>query len=494
MARVGWDSAIAREQVVEKLRVDLLTAGLPFEEIELPAGGSPDRVAHGLLERLERMRSGAVSITGVEWAYPEGGDLNDTLGALSFLRGPLNAVPLRQIWWMPEHITERFVVAVPDFESWFRLRLHLSEVPAFESGQLELDSTQGAMSTAEASHLADQLVERIRTAESRGIAPNRVWAELGRPLMKVLEQGGLDKTQWLARIAGFRSQLEAQVRDLVSVSADDPETLSAIARLADLSDAQNDLPRARELREQVLESRRRVLGDDAPDTVRAMCDLARTLSNEGNLIDAERLVRSAVEESERLTGRDGLLTLRSKTDLANLLVRTRRFGEARQLYEEVAEITRRLYGEKSVQALGVTANLAGTLTQQGDLSGARQLLASVLQIQSNKLGPSHPDTLITADQLACVLFDEGDFVAARELEERVLGTTHRLLGPRHPQTAARAGNLLLILVKQGALIDARDLVHRDLEWILARDPASLSLRESGIRRNVEHILTELNRL
>ncbi len=491
MARVGWDSAIAREQVVEKLRVGLLTAGVQFEEIELPAGGSPDRVAHGLLERLERMPSGAVSITGVEWAYPEGGDLNDTLGALSFLRGPLNAVPLRQVWWMPEHITEKFVVAVPDFESWFRLRLHLSEVPAFDSGQFGMDSSQGVMSTAEASHLADQLVERIRTAESRGIAPDRVWRELGRPLIQVLVQGGLRAQDWLARIAGYRQQVEEQVEALASArGGDDPEMLLLMEELAYLAWEQSDLAGARKLWERVLESRRRLLGEADPDTLRTKSNLAWNLFEQGDLIEAEQEMRNVVQESERALGADNTQSLMSRNRLANILTAKGVFGEARKVYEEALETSRRVYGTESSEALGVTMNLANVLGLQGDLPGALRLLADVCAIQSRTLGPTHPITVLTEANLAVLLHSAGRLEEARRIGQKASEATRSLLGPRHPLTVQRTTNLLDTLVSMGEMDDARRLLL-DLKWILTKDPSSLSRVELDARQIIGHLLPKL---
>src|SRR5260370_26653522 len=80
-----------------------------------------------LIEKL-RSRSGTVvSITDIEWAFPERGNRLDTLVALSFQRETLASLPVRQIWWIPSTLTEQFILVVPDLDSWFRLRLHLPQ-------------------------------------------------------------------------------------------------------------------------------------------------------------------------------------------------------------------------------------------------------------------------------------------------------------------------------------------------------------------------------
>src|ERR1035441_4078984 len=129
LARVEWDSAYARQEVVDRLKRSLVAPGIPLVEIGLPAGASAERTVAGLMDELRSLSGSVVSITGIEWAFPEQGGRLDTLALLSFQRETLAAFPVRQIWWVPSTLTEQFVVGVPDLDSWFQLRLHLTEVP-----------------------------------------------------------------------------------------------------------------------------------------------------------------------------------------------------------------------------------------------------------------------------------------------------------------------------------------------------------------------------
>lgn len=487
MARVAWDSAIAREQVLQRLRANLTAAGTAFHELELPSGVSSDKVAHGLLEQLEGLARGVVSITGIEWAYPEGGQLNDTLGALGFLREPLAAVPVRQIWWMPERITGQFVTAVPDFESWFRLRLRLSEVPAFESGP-----GQTVLTTAEASRLADQMVERIRVAESHGIPPDRVWAELGRPLILLLQQGGLDREVWLARIAGFRRELERHLSELMSSQrSGDPDTLAVMRELAGLAREQNDLHRARELAEQMVTARIVASGETSRETLRAKLLLAAVLLDQGEMAEAERLARHVEQTAENALGKDAL-TFWAENFLANVLKARGALAEARQLYDRALAISRAIHGENSPTSLGIQTNLANTLLSQGDLEAARRLYEGILAAQSEGLGNEHPDTILSQANLARTLHLEGRLEEARELGQAALDASRRVLAPRHTFTNQRATNLIETLVALGRREEARLVFSRDLAWLLEKDPESLSRTDAGCRRDLEELLPKLN--
>jgi tetratricopeptide (TPR) repeat protein len=90
---------------------------------------------------------------------------------------------------------------------------------------------------------------------------------------------------------------------------------------------------ARALEEQVLEARRRIVGEEHPATLGSMGDLALTLQAQGDLTDA------------------------------------------RELQERVLEALRRTLGEEHPDTLGSTGNLAATLQAQGDFHGAEELKA-----------------------------------------------------------------------------------------------------------------------
>src|SRR6266581_664851 len=143
LARVEWDSAYARQEVVNRLKDGLGGLGIPLVEIGLPPGQAAHETVARLIEKLRSRSGSVVSITDIEWAFPEGGRRLDTLVALSFQRETLASLPVRQIWWIPSHITEQFVLGVPDLDSWFRLRLHLTEMPTLHPEEVRDLTTVG---------------------------------------------------------------------------------------------------------------------------------------------------------------------------------------------------------------------------------------------------------------------------------------------------------------------------------------------------------------
>src|ERR1039457_6966864 len=194
LARVEWDSAYARQGVVNRLKDSLGGLGISLVEIELPPGEGGRETASGLIEDLRSRSGSVVSITGIEWAFPEHGNRLETLQALSFQRETLASLPVRQIWWVPSSLTERFVLGVPDLDSWFRLRLHLTEMsPQPTDAGLEVERTEGkTVSVAEARSMACRFWDRLEAARSQNVPEDRIWTELAQPAVDALLSAGLE--------------------------------------------------------------------------------------------------------------------------------------------------------------------------------------------------------------------------------------------------------------------------------------------------------------
>jgi hypothetical protein len=131
LLRVEFIDELARKQVVRNLKAELQNTEVPVHEIELPTD-RPDGLAQWLVEKLEKLAPGVVSIDGFAIALPEKDpDLERALSALNLRREVFASLPLCQIWWMPEHIIDLFAGRISDLNSWFRLRATLSQqVPA----------------------------------------------------------------------------------------------------------------------------------------------------------------------------------------------------------------------------------------------------------------------------------------------------------------------------------------------------------------------------
>jgi hypothetical protein len=109
-----------------ELENKLQEQGIIFHKIVLPIWEKPSFVLNFLLTQLAELESGVVSITGFETAFSDV-SLVDALQLINFNRENLARFNLRQIWWMNHDFTNKVIRYMPDLNSWFFLRLFLTE-------------------------------------------------------------------------------------------------------------------------------------------------------------------------------------------------------------------------------------------------------------------------------------------------------------------------------------------------------------------------------
>jgi hypothetical protein len=240
----------------------------------------------------------------------------------------------------------------------------------------------------------------------------------------------------------------------------DGGSLARTRRRGDNAGMAGDDGRAQvQLDEDTLARRRRDLGEDHPDTLAAASNLAVSLRAVGGLpgtltsfpgslasslhrgeqqaareLDEDTLVRR-----RRVLGEDHPDTLASASGLA---ISLRAVGErqaARELNEDTLARRRRVLGEDHPDTLASADNLAiGLFAFPEQHQAARELGEDTLARRRRVLGEDHPDTLTSADNLVMILGRVGEHRAARELAEDTLARRRRVLGEDHPDTGASA--------------------------------------------------------
>lgn len=153
-----------------------------------------------------------------------------------------------------------------------------------------------------------------------------------------------------------------------------------------------ELPRARELEEQVLEHSPLVFGTQSVETARAMVALAATLRRQGELGRAQELAEKGLELLRLLRGPSHRLTLNAMAILAGIFYKQENFPAARRLEEETLELRRQQLGPEHPDTLEAMSMLAGTLYRQGEVEAARLLAAMAYEGLLKVFGGEHPDT------------------------------------------------------------------------------------------------------
>jgi tetratricopeptide (TPR) repeat protein len=161
--------------------------------------------------------------------------------------------------------------------------------------------------------------------------------------------------------------------------------------LAEVLRAQGDLAGARSLHEEVLSSRRRMLGTEHPATLTSMNNLAEVLRAQGDL------------------------------------------AGARSLHEEALSVLRRVWGAEHPDTLQSMNMLAEVLKDHDDLSAAYALLEEACSVSRHVLGTEHPDTLRYMESLAAVLWAQQDYAGAQALLEELIVLLWKSQGSESPQ-------------------------------------------------------------
>jgi tetratricopeptide (TPR) repeat protein len=203
LGRVEFVSEDSRRRVVQQLRSRLQDAGIALQEIEFPRDGrSPTELVRWLLERLESLPEGVLSVSELAAALPQEAQKQaEALYPFTFNRENLARPPRRQIWWMPPHFAETFIKAVPDLDSWFTLKLRLAEVVA--SGSMTLSTafsaearvrpgTESMASPETARQRSQELLERFQRALAQAGTVEELPFRLAEQAVEALREAGLD--------------------------------------------------------------------------------------------------------------------------------------------------------------------------------------------------------------------------------------------------------------------------------------------------------------
>jgi tetratricopeptide (TPR) repeat protein len=170
--------------------------------------------------------------------------------------------------------------------------------------------------------------------------------QVGGLLMRLNSAQLPEQAEVISRVSWFMTQ-EGKMRDAeklccrtVEVSKLTREAtlqLDMLLGLANTYRAQARTGDAAALQEEVLQKRRRILGEELPDTLRSMNNLANTYSDQGRTGEAAALQEEVLQKQRRILGEELPERLRSMNNLALTYSDQGRTGEAAALQHEHGE-------------------------------------------------------------------------------------------------------------------------------------------------------------
>ena len=221
------------------------------------------------------------------------------------------------------------------------------------------------------------------------------------------------------------------------------------------------LEQAKNLYEQVVEGREKLLGPIHANTLKSISVLGSILHKQKKLYRARLEYERALNGYKQVFGIDNKDTLNCMNSLAEVLQGLDLNDEAINIFKECLAGKERLYGDH--ESTFITANhLADLLKKIRRIPEARDVYVKALQGKEKILGDNHPSTINAMINLALIQTRLGNLKDAIDLYERALQGQEQLYGIRHENTITTAKGLykLLIVRSVDRKEDAKALMKR----------------------------------
>lgn len=251
----------------------------------------------------------------------------------------------------------------------------------------------------------------------------------------------------------------------------DPLTLNAMFNLARTYLHLGQHEKGHKLLASVARRQKYFFGTKHPDTLMTRNEIGMSLCARGrHLLPAQRIVESVLESRKKVLGEEHAYTLWSINDLSKIYVERGRLDDAIKILEDIVPIVKRTLGEPHVGMLMTRSNLAKAYFLAERLEEAEDTVQRLLEHVPAK----HPDRIHNLFGLAHIKFKRGFADEAREMCEKMLEDIRqrKIFALDHPRTVAIA-NLLLRIYR---LQDRRN----DIETLKMKIPSMEGAEKEGL--------------
>jgi tetratricopeptide (TPR) repeat protein len=225
--------------------------------------------------------------------------------------------------------------------------------------------------------------------------------------------------------------------------------------------------RAHELAKRALDSRIRILGDEAPKTLESKDQLGWILAREGHDEEAEKLERQALAGETRLSTEGNVPTARTMDHLAVVLLHRGHYDDSEKLARQSIDLDNRVLGPENPQTLEAINHLGAALLTERHYPEAERVYRRLLDAELRVLGPDHPETLKAQANLAVAVYRQGRSAEAEQLYRDALVAHKRVLGQEHQNTVRLMESLAILIAVEGHTSDSEKL-FRDVLAIRSR--------------------------
>ena len=226
---------------------------------------------------------------------------------------------------------------------------------------------------------------------------------------------------------------------------------------------------ARELSEESLAIRRRILGEDHLLVAESLQNLSVLRRQLGDDAAAEPLLREALEIQRRKGATETAVYAKALNDFAALLEEKGDLNAGEALFRESLALKREVLGREHEDVARGLNNLGHLLHAKKEYKEAEQNYLESLAMGRKLLGEIHPDVATTLNNLAVLSEDQGDLDRAERMYREALEMRRKVFGERHPKVARGLNNLAVFLQARGNSRAAESLYRQALTIVEGPD-------------------------
>ena len=226
-----------------------------------------------------------------------------------------------------------------------------------------------------------------------------------------------------------------------------------------------DYARAEPLYRQAMEITKKVLGEEHPNYATNLNNLGLLYHEQGDDARAEPLYRQALQIRKKVLGEEDPDYANSLSHLALLYYKQGDYGRAEPLFRQALEIEKEASGEEYPDYADNLSHLALLYQTQGYYARAEPLYRQAMKIVEEALDDEHPDYANRLDNLAALYHAQGDYARAEPLYRQAMEIRKKILGEEHVDYAASLNHLAALYDDRGDHARAGPLFRQALEIV-----------------------------
>lgn len=214
--------------------------------------------------------------------------------------------------------------------------------------------------------------------------------------------------------------------------------------------------------QEVLELRKKIIGENSTDVAVSLNNLAVLYNQKGNYKTAQELVEKAIKIAENISSPKGLLAImyNNKAYFLQIIGKTQ---ESLEIYEKAIQLNAEENKKKGLTFQRIAINKTLALQELGRLDEAISLCEQIIKIRKNRLGTNSPDYAHLLDIAASLYMQKQNYQKVEKYLQQAYNIYKKKLSEEHPSTAKVLNNLGLYYLLLNNLKKAEEYIQKAYE-------------------------------